>query len=397
MCIQMKLVVLFLCMVQYVYGDCMVTPINGHVSAAQLEAHLISIGKTTIGDSLTSGSGPFYFCKTLESIEIPAMVTSIGYKAFSYATKLTSVDFSQATGLKHIGEKVFSENRNLTSVDFSGATALETIGYKAFRKTGFTSVAFSGATSLTTIGDYAFFDSPLTSVDFSGATSLTTIGDYAFYRAFPYIAGKTPYTSVIFSKKPTNIGTDQFTVGIPHHNYDAPAYTYCLRTPDSNGHVSAAALDGVTEIGSSTEYTGFYGCSALKSIEIPASVNTIHKKAFNGTSLTSITMLGNSVINDATPISYGKQLTLSGNWVEVPVVSPSELNATWSNMPCGVSGQVYQRGSGTCMYNHICFDDGTVLECPSGAVRLSTDQCSSRKSDLLPIVRAYRGIVCSVE
>ena len=415
----MKLVILLLCMVQYVSGVCMIEGTysnNYHITAAQVEAHLNSIGKTTIGDSLTSGYAPFYECARIKSIEIPAMVTSIGYAAFKKAGNLRTVDFSQATGLKHIGDSAFFEV-DLHTLDLTGATALETIGYLAFKgesnpslksvKFGaalktignaaftsnwkLTSVDFSQAAALTSIGWNAFYHCKLTSVDFSGATSLTSIGWNAFYS---YV--DEPYTSIIFSKKPT-IGNEAFHTKKYSTTYSPPAYTYCLRTPDSSGHVSAAALDGVTEIGSSSDYTGFYGCSALTSIEIPASVNTIHDRAFYNSGLTSITILGDSTISDATPISDGKQLTLTRDWVEVPVVSASALETTWSNMPCGVSGQVYQRGPGTCTYGLICFNDGTVLECPSGAVRLSTDQCSSRKSDLWAMVRPSRGIVCSVE
>ena len=62
------------------------------------------------------------------------------------------------------------------------------------------------------------------------------------------------------------------------------AHSVCMVAPDSDGHVSAAALsaklNGTTIIGttSTTNYyapTSFYGCTTLKSIDIPASVETI--------------------------------------------------------------------------------------------------------------------------
>ena len=78
----------------------------------------------------------------------------------------------------------------------------------------------------------------------------------------------------------------------------------CMVTPDSNGHVSAAdlsaALDGSSVIGTASRYeavystSGFYYCTLLKSIEIPASVTTIKKRAFYRTHyLKNITFLGN--------------------------------------------------------------------------------------------------------
>ena len=65
------------------------------------------------------------------------------------------------------------------------------------------------------------------------------------------------------------------------------AHSVCMVTPDANGHVSAEALsaklNGMTIIGSMyTNYRDqyFHGCTTLKSIDIPASVETIGYYAF---------------------------------------------------------------------------------------------------------------------
>ena len=67
------------------------------------------------------------------------------------------------------------------------------------------------------------------------------------------------------------------------------AHSFCMVPPDSNGHVSAEMLTkaGVTTIiGTTTSsssdwaYRYFYRCTTLKSIDIPASVDTIGYYAF---------------------------------------------------------------------------------------------------------------------
>ena len=67
------------------------------------------------------------------------------------------------------------------------------------------------------------------------------------------------------------------------------AHSYCMVTPDSNGHVSAQNLidAGVTTIIGTTKYgysdfhnQYFHECTTLKSIDIPASVKTIGYYAF---------------------------------------------------------------------------------------------------------------------
>ena len=95
----------------------------------------------------------------------------------------------------------------------------------------------------------------------------------------------------------------------------------------------------------------------------------------------------NSDATSCTPTENGKRLVTAGTavadavWEDVPVASPSELNSTGYSLGC-TGGETYQRGPGDCDENHICWDDGDVLECPSGAARLNETHCSSRKQDL---------------
>ena len=83
-------------------------------------------------------------------------------------------------------------------------------------------------------------------------------------------------------------------------------------TPDANGHVNATALSA--ELGESTvlgyagvegstaaQNAGFYSCQALKTIEIPSSVETIGSFAFYNSGLTHLTIPSSvkTIRNDA--------------------------------------------------------------------------------------------------
>ena len=115
---------------------------------------------------------------------------------------------------------------------------------------------------------------------------------------------------------------------------------HCMVTPDANGHVNAtalsAALNGSTVLGYPDESTtypalpnvtnaGFYSCQALKTIEIPETVETIGSYAFYNTKLTSVTIPSSvkTIRNDAcleckdlvsVDFSHASQLTSIGNY-----------------------------------------------------------------------------------
>ena len=89
----MKVLIVLFSLLHYVYGEnCMVDPVDGHVSAADLSAELgvSSIIGTTSTDYSQSG---FYECNALQSIEIPASVTTIKSKAFYYTQNLKNITF----------------------------------------------------------------------------------------------------------------------------------------------------------------------------------------------------------------------------------------------------------------------------------------------------------------
>ncbi|MCM8872253.1 MAG: leucine-rich repeat domain-containing protein [Paludibacteraceae bacterium] len=94
-----------------------------------------SLKKVTFGNDCelqTIDGSAFYGCTALEEISIPISVTSIGTRAFSNCSNLTTVNFS-CPALTTINEAAFENCKSLMSIDLSTCTALTQIGKNAFR------------------------------------------------------------------------------------------------------------------------------------------------------------------------------------------------------------------------------------------------------------------------
>ncbi|MDE6476733.1 MAG: leucine-rich repeat domain-containing protein [Mycoplasmoidaceae bacterium] len=94
---------------------------------------------------------------------------------------MITIDLSKCSNLTEIKQSAFRTNNTLTSVTLP--TNLEIIGAQAFTYCGqLTSVNFSECTGLTQIKDLAFDHCPLlsTSVDLENAINLTSFGQQAF-------------------------------------------------------------------------------------------------------------------------------------------------------------------------------------------------------------------------
>ena len=211
----------------------------------------------TIGGGSSSYYGAFSYCTALTSIEIPASVETIGASAFKGCSKLATVTFEKESQLKTIGGG-YSEP-NYYGV-FSDCTALTSIEIPA---------------SVETIEAAAFKDcSSLATVTFENGSQLKTIG------------------------------------GGNSHSYYYGAFSYCssltsIEIPASVETIKASAFKGCSSLATVTFENGsqlktieggypssgtFADCTALTSIEIPASVETIEAAAFKGcSSLATVT------------------------------------------------------------------------------------------------------------
>ena len=124
------------------------------------------------------------------AITLPKGITSIGQNAFA-STKATTVDLSQVTGLTMINNYVFKDMASLAEVKLpSGLTTINQSAFqndaalkklsqdntKAGRAEGDTTTPANTATfgsKLTSIGNQAFYGTGFTTVDLSAATGTT--------------------------------------------------------------------------------------------------------------------------------------------------------------------------------------------------------------------------------
>ena len=212
------------------------------------------------------------------NIVIPSAITAIGNGVFANNSSITSVDFSQATGLTTIGVRAFADCDALTEITIPAT--VETIGEGAF--SGIINVNYpadgpaadvnddnwgaaarngiidgdfvfnAGRTILikyfgddeevvipgtvTEIAANAFYDCDIIdTVDFSQATGLTTIGDYAF-------AYCDALTEITIPATVETIGEGAFS-GIINVNYPADG----TAADTNNDNWGAAARNGVID------------------------------------------------------------------------------------------------------------------------------------------------------
>ena len=233
----------------------------------------------TIGGG-SSYYGAFSYCTALTSIEIPASVETIGASAFKGCSKLATVTFEKESQLKTIGGGysepnyygVFSDCTALTSIEIPAS--VETIEAAAFKGcSSLATVTFENGSQLKTIGGgssyYGAFSycTALTSIEIPA--SVETIGASAF-------KGCSKLATVTFEKE-----SQLKTIG---GGYSEPNYYGVFS--DCTALTSIEIPASVETI----EAAAFKDCSSLTSIEIPASVETIKASAFKGcSSLATVT------------------------------------------------------------------------------------------------------------
>ena len=258
-----------------------------------------NLTSVTIPESVTTiGYYAFSGCSSLTSVNIPESVTEIGYEAFSGCSSLTSITIPE--GVTSIGDGVFYGCSNLERVVINCANVGNWFGGNDAIKEV---VLGENVTSIW----YAFRDcSNLTSVTIP--EGVTTIGYYAF-------SGCSSLASVTIPKSVTSIGSS--------------AFEYC------SSLTSIAIPEGVTSIGEQA----FRYCSSLTSITIPESVTTIGESAFYGCSFAHSNFKNNSACTD----SYNWGATIidaeeyDGLFISDNVVVGCRPNVTSVTIPEGVT------------------------------------------------------------
>ena len=265
----------------------------------KLESITLPAGVTSIGMSAFSD------CTNLTAINIPASVTDIDNNAFNGCTNLASISFAATTPLTSdgIGSTVFQECTNLETLKISGSGAMTDYNlnnqpWKDLKSQITTVTIESGVTS---IGDYAF-DNCANLASVTIPATVTSIGDYAFFRctnlasitipagvesigtaafngcinltAFNVAEENTNYSSedgVLFNKTKTTIVS--YPAGKTATTYEIPT------TVTSIGNLTSVTIPStVTSIGRSA----FQYCTNLASVTVYAPACTLGSNAFDG-------------------------------------------------------------------------------------------------------------------
>ena len=231
-------------------------PTQAFYKSTNVEHLILPKTLTTIGKEM------FYRSK-LKSVVIPASVETIEAAAFMRCSKLATVTFEKGSQLKTIGGDYSSSYYYGV---FSDCTALKSIEIPASVET-IEATAFKGCSSLAT-------------VTFEKGSQLKTIGGGYYSSSYSYYYGAfldcTALTSI---EIPASVET-----------IEAAAFMRCSKLATVTFEKGSQLKTIGGDYSSSYYYGVFSDCTALKSIEIPASVETIEATAFKGcSSLATVT------------------------------------------------------------------------------------------------------------
>ena len=291
-----------------------------------------SLQSVEIPNSVTTiGKEAFSECRSLQSVEIPNSVRTIGDNAFFWCTSLKEIIIPSSVksilGNPFANCKCNVENYSPHFIIKDGVlydSCMNILIACLSPKT-----TFAIPNSVTTIGGAAFYECySLQSVEIPN--SVTSIGIGAFYYC-------TSLQSVEIPNSVTTIGKEAFSgceslrsISIPNSvtTIGDSAFELCLRlqsieipnsvtTIGDNAFSDCKSLQSVEIPNSVTTIGGaaFSDCKSLQSVEIPNSVTTIGYSAFSRcTSLCSI-----SIPNSVTTIgNYTFSMCYSLQSVEIP-------------------------------------------------------------------------------
>ena len=195
----------------------------------------------------------FFWCSALEVITVPSTVTSLSIHAFTACYGVKKLELPE--GINYIGEEAFSYCTGLESVNIpEGVTKLEDETFRGCKKL----TRLDIPEGVTEIGDSAFEDCESLAV-INIPDSVETIGDSVFLN------------TAWLNNQPD---------GVVYFRTSAIA---CGGTCPAE----VTIRNGTTEI----KGGAFKGLTALKKINIPATVTRVGESAFEGcTSLTEVTL-----------------------------------------------------------------------------------------------------------
>lgn len=231
---------------------------NGEATITDCDQYIsgeLVIPDTLGGYPVTSiGCKAFSYCTGLTSITIPANVSSIVPWAFDYCTGLTRINWNAESVSDFCDFETYFSGVGTSGngVDIVFSDNVKRIPAYAFSHVNIKSVTIGK--NVTSIGEYAF----------SGCTGLTQIN----WNAENISSGWSIFSNAGTAKDGITVVFGDNVKSIPESAFE-----------DCTGLTSITLPDSLTSIG---DYA-FSGCTGLTSMTIPDSVTNIGRCAFDGT------------------------------------------------------------------------------------------------------------------
>jgi hypothetical protein len=263
--------------------------------------------------------------------------TVIGYLGNGGAVRIPST-FGQLA-VRRIADNAFKGRSGITSVEFPNSVS--SIGDAAFKDVD-TLASVSFGSGLTSIGKEAFYGcNELTEVSISAA--ITSIGEAAFaacekliaikvnpnnsnYRSTPYLNGAG---EVLFDR--TQKKLLQYPAGIQQSTYEIPATVETIGKRAFEGAVYLSVIEFPATV-KTIEERAFYNTAALVTVRFGRGVTTIQNEAFAGT----ITPLNAAIFYGPAPTSFGINVfqgalqTFEVRYLEGAQGFPTGAGGTWN-------------------------------------------------------------------
>lgn len=280
----------------------------------------------TIGDSA-------FMMSNITSIKIPASVTTILDGAF-YESKLRKVTFAEGNAIEEICYSVFGCCYDLTTINLPDS--IKTIGTAAFTECNQLSIS-ALPKSIENVGERAFSScSMLTSLGLKDESKLASIGANAFF-------GCSSLTSVYIPACVTQLGSQAFDMCQNIRSVRFAENSPITKIEDkmftnANSLTEVLLPKNLEVIGNEA----FFSCGALRTINIPETVNEIGSIAFSSCSSlqtihipSGVTTIKNRTFSNCTnlQIVIGKNITTIENYAFWNVGGP--INCVASEKPAG--------------------------------------------------------------
>eukprot|EP00041_Stephanoeca_diplocostata_P033153 m.1086978 g.1086978 ORF g.1086978 m.1086978 type:complete len:1024 (-) comp24282_c0_seq1:196-3267(-) len=304
----------------------------------------VSLQHVSLASSVTYiGPSAFAMCSSLQNVVLPDSLMSISYSSFSSCTSLEKIVIPDSA--TYVGYAAFGDCTGLVTVELGSSVA--TIGTKAFTGcTQLSSITFPDSVGV--LQPFCFqYCSSLSEVYIPN--SITSIGSGAFYGCNICSAGTVIFGDDDDITGPSVYGysVEKLHLSISTVSYIMPYTIYhcdqlvSVSISDSvmiireNGISFSPFLDNVVIPDSvqNIEFAAFQGCSGLKSIQIPPTVN-VSSGAFFGCGCNQQLYKSGAMLNDC----IAGYLNSTRQWMAFTACS----------------GQQYERVPGSFTANRAC-------------------------------------------